>query len=54
MLGVVLIVLCVLLVVEPERGAIEKSQSNPEVVVDDKGVVVRQGWHNDIRQIIRW
>ena len=54
MLGVILTILCLLFVIEPERGAVEKSQSNSEVLVDDGEVVVRHGWLNDIKQIVRW
>jgi hypothetical protein len=53
MLGLLLIILCVLFVVEPVRGQIERSHGDNEVVADE-GVVVRHSWLNDIKRILRW
>ena len=52
-LGVLLIILCVIFVVEPVRGQIEKSQGEGEIVADE-GVIIRHSWFNDVKHILRW
>ncbi|CAB4028796.1 spinster homolog 1 isoform X2 [Paramuricea clavata] len=51
-LGVLLIILCVIFVVEPVRGQIEKNQGQGEVIADE-GVIIRHSWFNDVKHILR-
>ena len=53
MLGVLLIILCVIFVVEPVRGQIERNHGESDVVADDGEVVIRHSWFNDVKHIFR-
>ena len=53
MLGVLLIILCIIFVVEPVRGQIERNHGEDDVVADDSEVVIRHSWFNDVKHILR-
>ena len=52
-LGVFLIILCIIFVVEPVRGQIERNHGVNDVVADDGEVVIRHSWFNDVKHILR-
>ena len=52
-LGLILIFLCLVFVVEPVRGQIERSQNENGIVADEE-VIIRHSWLNDVEHILRW
>ena len=52
-LGVLLIILCAIIVVEPVRGQIERSQGENDVSANED-VVILHSWVNDVKHILRW
>jgi ABC-type amino acid transport system permease subunit len=52
-LGLILIILCLVFVVEPVRGQIERSQNENGIVADEE-VIIRHSWLNDVEHILLW
>ena len=52
-LGVILLILCVIFVIEPVRGQIERNHGENDVVADGGDVIIRYSWFNDVCHILR-